>query len=273
MVKVDYSARDRDVNAVLYILIQKKKGMSLDSFYSYWKNVHGPLSAQIPNQYQYWQFHLAHNNGAIWQVLNGTESKILEEDQWDGIAEVTFLSEQDLQKWIHAAVLLGDDEKNFVSKAIVYLTNNANSKTYIDSIEFGAPNGGLGIVKFHIMVKKANAVTVDDFWKYITDTFASNIVKSDLVIKFRLHLLEEHDNSLPSVPGVSQYEPLEKQYQAAFEIAFKNHTDLEKFFVSEEYAAAMKYQTKYIRQIAVFSEQDTYTFVYNGKLTLIDSFF
>jgi hypothetical protein len=268
MVKVDYSARDKDVKTVIYVLIQKRQGITLNTFDSYWKNVHGPVSARIPGQYQYWQFHLAHNQGDIWSVTEEIEYKTPEENQLDGIAELTFLSEEDCKTWINAATIIDSDQQNFVSKAVIYVANNGNSKTYVDSIETGAPNGGLDVVKLHVMVQKKTAITVEDFRKYMVDAFASNIINSDLVLKFRLHLLEEHNNSLPPAPGVSHYEPLEKQYQAAFEIAFKNHMDMKRFFASEEYAAAVSNQTKYIKQIASFPERDTYTFVYDSKLTL-----
>lgn len=268
MEKVNYATPDKNGKAVFYALIQKRKGIGLATFQSYWKNVHGPVSARLPGQHQYWQFHLAYNQGGLWPVTDGIEYNISEEEQLDGIAEVTFLSEEDRQLWLNAVVIIAPDEQNFVSKAVIYVTNNGNSKTYVDGIETGDPNGGLDVVKSHVMVKKSNAITVDDFRKYMLDIFAPAIVKSDLVLKFRLHLLEEHDNSLPPAPRVSHYEPLEKQYQAAFEIAFKNRIDMEKFFASEAYAAALKDQKKYIKQIAAFPEQDTYTFVYDGKLTL-----
>lgn len=40
MTKVDYSTRDQNVKIVLYVLIKKKKEIDLDTFYSYWKNIH-----------------------------------------------------------------------------------------------------------------------------------------------------------------------------------------------------------------------------------------
>lgn len=81
-------------------------------------------------------------------------------------------------------------------------------------------------------------------------------------------MFEEHDNSPLPVSGVSYYESLANQYQAAFEIAFKNHQDIENFFASKEYAVTTKTQIKYIRQLAAFTERDTYTFVYDSKLTI-----
>lgn len=270
MRNVDCITHNQDGKVVFYILLKIRKGITLDMFRQYWKNVHGPVCARLPGQYQYWQFHLAHNEGGLWPAANGIEYSSLEEEQIDGIAELTFLSEEDRQLWFNAAAILMADEHNLFSKAIGYVTNNGNSKTYFDGIETGDPNGNLDIVKFHVMVKKADAISLDDFRKYIADSLAPALVKSDLVLKFRLHLLEEHDNSekLPPAPGVSHYEPLERQYQAAFEIAFKNRIDMETFFVSEEYNAVVKNQAKYIKQINPFPEQDAYTFVYDSKMTL-----
>lgn len=270
MSKVDYAQRDYQGKAVFYVLLKKRNGITLDTFDNYWKDVHGPVCARLPSQHQYWQFHLAHNEGGIWPVINGIKCDTPEEEQFDGIAELTFLSESDRQKWFNAAAILMSDEHNLFSKAVGYVTNKGNSKTYVDGIEIGNPNGNLGLVKLHVLLRKAEAISVDNFRNYLVTHFAPALTKSDLILKFRLHLLEEHDNSekLPPAPGVSHYEPLEKQYQAVFEIAFKNRLDMEKFFASEEYAFAVKEQPKYIKQISTFPERDVYTFVYDSKMTL-----
>jgi hypothetical protein len=161
-----------------------------------------------------------------------------------------------------------DDEYNIFSKAIGYNTSPGNSQTYVDGIETGDPNGKLGILKFHVMLKKADGASVTDFRQYMTESFAPAVAKSDLVLKLRLHLFEEVDNSRPDAPGVVHIEPPEKQYQAGFEIAFSNHGDMKKFFASKEYAAAITNQAKYVKQISTFPERTAYTFVYAGKMTL-----
>lgn len=266
--KFDYAARDQNGKVVFYVLLWKRKGISLEIFDDYWRDVHGPVCARLPGQYQYWQFHLAHNEGGIWPTIEGIEYSSLEEDQFDGIAELTFASEEDRQKWFHASAILMDDEHNLFSKAIGYTTSSGNSKTYVDRIETGDPNGERSVDKFHVMLKKADGVSVDAFRKYLTDSFAPDIVRSDLVFKFRLHLFEEVDNSRPDAAGVAHYEPPEKQYQAAFEIAFLNPLERESFFASKEYAAAVKNQAKYIKQLNLFPERSAYTFVYDSKMTL-----
>jgi hypothetical protein len=268
MSTTDFSARDRAGKVAFYVLLWKRKGLSLQLFDDYWRDVHGPVCARLPRQYQYWQFHVAHNEGGIWPTIGGIEYKTAEEDQLNSIAELTFKTIEDRNIWFQSAALLMDDEHNIFSQAIGYITNPGNSKTYVDGIPCGNPNGHLDIVKLHVLIKKQDSVSVEEFRKFLSESFAPTITKSDFLLKFRLHLFEEVDNSRPEAKGVAHSEAPERHYQAAFEIAFANNLDLEYFFASAEYASTITEQSKYIKQISSFPERDPYTFVYDSKLTL-----
>src|SRR4051812_14014080 len=159
----DYAARDRSGNVVFYVLLWKRKGISLELFDDYWRNVHGPVCARLPGQFQYWQLHVAHNEGGIWPEVPGISYAASEESNFDGIAELTFRSDQDRTTWFQAAGILMEDEHNLFSKAIGYNTSAGNSITYVDRIPAGDPNGALGIPKFHVMVKKADKISVEEF--------------------------------------------------------------------------------------------------------------
>ncbi len=266
--KADYSARDDEAKVTFYVLLWKRKGITLTAFDDYWRDVHGPVCARLPGQFQYWQFHVGHNVGGTFPAVEGVNYATIEEDQFDGIAELTFRSVANRQTWFDAAGILMDDEHNIFSKAIGYVTELGNSHTYVDGIAEGDPNGNLDVIKFHVMVKQAPGSRVADFRQYMTDTFAANVVRSDRVLKFRLHLFEPPDVSRPDAAGVVHYEPPEKQYQAAFEIAFRNNLDMETFFASQHYAEAVKDQARYVQQVSPFPERNPYTFVYNGLMTL-----
>ncbi|MEA5619039.1 nuclear transport factor 2 family protein [Cronbergia sp. UHCC 0137] len=264
----DYSARDQKGKVAFYVLLWKRQGISLDLFDNYWKDVHGPVCARLPGQYQYWQFHVAHNQGGFCPQIPGLDYSWDQEDNFDGIAELTFESESDRHIWFKASSILMDDEHNLFRKAIGYNSSPGNSITYKDGIPTGDPNGDVGAIKFHVMVKKADGVSTEAFRQYLTGTFARHISNSDALLKFRLHLFEEVDNSRPDAAGVSHYEPPAKQYHAAYEIAFANHLEREKFFASSDYARAIQDAPKYIRQIQPFPERTAYTFVYDGQMTL-----
>ncbi|MEH2404897.1 EthD domain-containing protein [Nostoc sp.] len=215
--KANYAIRDRGGKVAFYVFLWKRKGISLELFDDYWRNVHGPLCARLPGQHQYWQFHLANNhNGSLWPRVSGIDYTYQPEDQCDGIAELTFETESDRQAFFQSSDPLIADEHNLFNKAVGYNTNYGNSQTFIDGIPTGEPNGKVDGLKFHVMVKKADDVNLAAFCQHLTGYFTPTILQSDAVLKFRLHLFDEIDNSRPNITGVSHLEPLEKQYQAAF---------------------------------------------------------
>ena len=128
-----------------YVLLWKRKGITLEKFDDYWRDVHGPVCARLPGQFQYWQFHVAHNEGGVFPAVEGVSYTTAEADQFDGIAELTFRSVADRQTWFDAAGILMDDEHNIFSKAIGYVTEQGQSKTYVDGIAAGDPNGDAGL--------------------------------------------------------------------------------------------------------------------------------
>jgi hypothetical protein len=265
---VNFAARDHEGQVVFYVLLWKRKGISLDLFDDYWRNVHGPVCARLPGQHQYWQLHVAHNDGGVWPEIAGINYSTPDDNQFDGIAELTFRSEADRNTWFRSAAILMDDEHNLFRKAIGYNTSPGNSKTHVDGIATGDPNGSLGIPKFHVMVKKADRVSTEDFRRYLSTTFGPAVASSDFTLKFRLHLFEEVDASRPDAAGVAHAEPRDQNYDAAFEIAFANRLDMESFFASDAYTAATANQATYVKQISPFPERSAYTFVYNGAMTL-----
>ena len=264
----DYAVRDAEGRVAFYVLLWKRKGITLDGFDDYWRDVHGPVCARLPGQYQYWQFHVAHNEGGVFPAVEGVSYNTTDADQFDGIAELTFRSVADRQTWFDAAGILMDDEHNIFSKAIGYVTEQGLSKTYVDGIATGDPNGDAGAIKFHVMVRQAPGVSNAEFRRYMTDSLATNVARSAQVLKFRLHLFEPPDLSRPDAAGVVHYEPPAQQYQAAYEIAFRNHLDMELFFASPEYAAAVREQARYVVQVSPFPERNAYTFVYDGRMTM-----
>ena len=159
--QVDYSKRDQKGKVAFYVLLWKREGISLDLFDNYWKDVHGPVCARLPGQHQYWQFHVAHDEGGFCPAIPGLNNTRLPEDNFDGIAELTFTSESERQTWFKAAGILMDDEHNLFRKAIGYTTSPGNSITYLDRIPLGTPNGESGEINFHVMVRKNPEVSAE----------------------------------------------------------------------------------------------------------------
>lgn len=265
---IDLSSRDNDAKVTFYVPLWKRNGITLDQFDDYWRDVHGPVCARLPGQFQYWQWHVAHNEGGIFPGVRGVDSGSAPDEQFDGIAELTFKSVEDRQTWFDASAILMGDEHNIFSKAIGYVSSPGNSRTYLDRFTVGDPNGTQGGVKYHVMVKQKEGISVDAFRSYMTDQFAASVVKSDHLHKFRLHLFEPPDVSRPDAAGVSHSDPPERLFQAAYEIGFPTGLARERFLASSEYSSAVEAQAQYVRQVSPYPERSGFTFVYEGRMTL-----
>ena len=263
----DLSQRDENALVTFYVPLWKRSGLHQDLFDDYWRDVHGPVCARIPGQYQYWQFHVAHNLGGMFPGIEGVGTFSSEEEQFDGIAELTFRNVEDRAIWFEAAGILMADEHNIFRIGIGYTTSPGNSKTWVDRIEDPAPNGRTGLVRMHVQVRQKAGTTREEFRSYLTEIFAPNVTKSSHILKLRTHLFEKPDLSRPDAAGVSHSEPESLLYQAAFEMAFLNHLEMEYFFASTEFGDATSGINKVVSQLNSYPEKDPYCFVYDGKMT------
>ena len=259
---------DQDKNVTFYVLLWKREGIELKTFGDYWRDVHGPVCARLPGQYEYRQLHVQHNFGDSWAMftgsaLDGITTNVALDDQIDGIAELVFASEKDRETWFQAATVLMDDEQNIFSKAIGYNTNPGNSKTYVDRLRTTASKNGFEVSTFHVLIRKAEGVSSQIFRNYIAHVLAPVLSQHPAVTKFRLHLFEAIDSARPDAAGVSHVEVPEKQYQAAFEIAFSNLYEMEQL-----QASLLRELSQYVKNISFFQQQAVYTFVQKGQLTL-----
>lgn len=218
----------------------------------------------------YFQHHVDRCQGEFWPRLSGIEYDCLEGDQIDAVSEPTFSSKEDQRTAADSIAFkaLWKDEQNFLEKSFLYSTEPGNSKTYVDGIEDGVLNGAHNFVKLMIWVKKRDGVDINVFRDYMSNNFAPSIVKSNFVLKLRLHLLEEYNAAMWNSPHVIHDRTPEQQYQACFEIGFLDRFEMRRFFTSAEYAATTQAQLKHIQTIHAFPERETYTFVRDGKLTL-----
>ena len=262
------ATNNAEKEVAFYVLLWKKPGISLEVFDNYWKDVHGPVCARLPGQDRYWQYHVAHNQGGNWSLPNDYTNASNTSEQFDGIAELTFKSESDRNTWFEAAGILMDDERNLFSKAIGYNTSASNSITYVDKIRDGAPNSITTLEKYHCLIRKAAGVSINEFRRYLREKLAPVFAQSDRVLKFRLHLFEQIDNSRADAEGVSHAEIPGRHYDAAIEVAFSNSLDREILLESEDYQALVEDFPKYIKDFKPFGERSAYTFVYDGQLTL-----
>ena len=88
----------------LVYCINRKKGMSVEEFHQYWKNIHGPIGASIPGVRRIVQSHSIQINGDKYSA------------DFDGMVELWFDDEKALlearqsSEWKRSS----EDEKNFI---------------------------------------------------------------------------------------------------------------------------------------------------------------
>lgn len=261
--------RDDAIETLFYTPLKKRTGLTVEQFNLYWKDAHGPLCARLPGLYQYKQFHLDHDLGGIFPELPGVSRVTPQDEQIDGIAELTFVSVANRQAWVDAGLPLMIDEQNCFDETIGYLVTDRRSKTYVDRIANDVPNGPVGVERFHLLLKVARGVPITTLREYLTTQFAPAVISHDLVLKFRLHQLDEYTKPAPPAPNVFHEPNAERQIQAAVEIAFKTRLELSQFLHSQAWTDATAGAGDVVRQMSVFRERAAYSLVEDGAATLM----
>ncbi len=266
----DYSSRDAVAPIAFCALLKLKPSLGeLGRFY--YRDVHGVLGARAAGlHHQYFQHHLGRCNGDLWQRLPSIDYHCSEEDQFDVVAEPTFVSEEHLVRYGESRVnaLLYRDELYFVDRSAGYRTKSGNSRTLIDCTEDGAYSGPQQLTKLMCCLSKQPEVELNTFQTYLSERLAPAWCASGYVFKLRLHLFEPYNEKLWDSPGVAHDYPPERQYQALIEIGFRDNAHLHRFFDSETYTATTEEQPQQIARFNVFPEREIYTLVYDGKPTL-----
>jgi hypothetical protein len=263
-----YAGPDDEVEILTFVPAKRRPGLSLELFDRYWSDIHGPTCARLGYTWQYTQFHLGHDEGGFWRAPAGVERHTPPAEQWDGIAELTFRSPDDLAAWLEAAGVLERDEQNVFGEVVAYVSSERRSRTYVDRIPNRTPNGPVGVSRYHVLVKKQPDVSLEAVRGYLTDTFAPNVAGHPLVLKFRLRLLDPFTQVWES-ENVENTLPPERIHEAAFEIAFETPMQLAEFQQSEAYEAATRDQPRFVLQLSVFPEREAYSMVQEGEATLL----
>jgi hypothetical protein len=191
-----------------------------------------------------------------------------DDEQLDGIAELTFTSPENRQAWVDAGLPLMIDEQNCFDETIGYLVTDHRSTTFVDRLQNDIPNGPVGAARYHVLLKKRTDVSFDELRRFLSEQFAPAASSHELVLKFRLHLLEEYTKPAPPAPNVFHEPSLERQIHAAFEIAFSTRLELARFLASDAYAQASAGMGQVVRQMSVFTEEAAYSLVEDGAATL-----
>jgi hypothetical protein len=251
-------------------LLRRRPGVPLELFYEYWSGGHTQISSRLPGIHQYFQHHLSYEEGAMWPTIEGVDRHLPEQDLFQGDAELTFVSQGDLDAFVAALEPLMHDEQNVFEETISYQALGGNARTYLDRIPEDSPNGDLhGVLKLMVYVQKATAASLEDFRHALREEVAPALASSPHVLKLRLRLVEPYRNDAVTLlaPNVSNRKDEEKQYQGCLELAFASPLELRRFVGSEAWRGSTDVLARVLRAAHAFRALRTYTVYNHGQIT------
>jgi hypothetical protein len=214
-------SRDDDAAApadflTLVMPLTARAGMTNADFYDYWLNAHVTMPARFPGISSIW-LHAVSFEDAIWPRTPGVSHRPPPEDEFQGVPEAAFVTEDGLAEFQAANKVQMDDGINFLQEIITYLSLGNATETVVDRTGVPAPDGHDGLLRHLLFLRRNEGVTAGDFRHFVAGTLAPAWAAAPEVLKLRRHLFEEVEPTLDH-PGVRMSKPLDRQYQAALEV-------------------------------------------------------
>ena len=256
--------------------LKRKPGVTPEAFRGYLRDVHGTLAARLPDMRQYWQNHLSFDEGGAWPRTPGVSYDFPEGDRFDASNPASYESEDAFKRFFTTVgkVFL-KDEANLFSETVLYTVRPGNARLFADS----EPANRLGFtdnpaaVRFLVMLKRADGVSDAAFRRYLSETLTPALAADPArLLRLRLFLFEPVDNAAAanaSADGVAHTKAADKQYHAAWEIAFPDRLAMRAVFDSAAYRATLAEQPRVVREIHPLRISAQYGMVLDGKVTTV----
>ena len=251
----------------LYTL-RRRRAISPDLFYAYWRDTHCQVSARLPGQHSLWIHLLDYERGGLWPRVPGIDRALAPEDRFDGVPEVVFLAPEDVEAFGVAMAPLESDEVNIFEETIAYRSRGDRSLTLVDRLSDPAPDLDEGVLRLLVFCQRSTEIDQETFGEWLREELGPRWAADEDVLKFRLHLFEPYadDNLLMDSGGVSHAKPAAKQYQACFEIVFADALALRRFAAGQAFSS--EEQSRHMRAQHPFLVWRRHCMRYHGRLTL-----
>ena len=262
----DYSPRDARIAINSYTTVLRRPQVPHEVFATYWRDVHGPLCSRIPGLAWYVQNHLDREQDAhLWPAIHGIAP--FEDYVLDGGVEIGFANAEDQAEFNKACSILFADEQNMFAATVAYALP-AGSRTIVDRIADGIPNGDESIDRLHVHFG-IGPTDPAAFARFMTE-FAETLAADPAVLKVRLHLPERYDNANPAppAPDVAHDVTPERAQLAILELAFATPMTRRTFFASDRFQGTIDGQKAHIGHVAAFAVSGVYTYVRDKTLTV-----
>jgi hypothetical protein len=250
--------------------LRRRRGVPLELFYAYWRDAHVQIAARLPGINDLRIHQVSFETAGPWPRIPGVDHELPEEDRFEGVPEPDFRTDEDFGRFLANMGPLMDDEVNLFEETIGYQSLGASTVTHVDRLAPAAPDGDPDLVRYLVFVKAAVDVTTDAFGTFVGERLAADLSSDPRVLKLRTHLFEPYSNTAVALDAaaVSHYKAPDKQYQAAYEIAFGDPLELARFVHGPAWAGSIDGQVKHFRAAHPFRILRSYQMKEGGELTL-----
>jgi len=258
----------------LVMPLKARADMTRHDFYEYWLNAHVTMPARFPGINSIFLHCVSFDDGdgdgddgATWPRLPGVSHRPPPQDEFEGVPEATFVTMEGLAEFQAASKVQMDDGINFLQELIAYASIAANTTTVSDHTEKPAPDGHDSFVRHLLFLRRRDEIPVEQFRSFVADTLAPGLAASPDVLKVRRHLFEEVETTLDH-PGVRMSRPLNRQYQAAIEVANKDQAALDRFTTGKEWTQLKGQVAAHCEAVHAARVSRCITTKYQGTITL-----
>jgi hypothetical protein len=255
-----------DEALTLVIPLRSRADLRLDDFYDYWLNAHVTLPPRFPGIDSIW-LHVVSFDGSRWPGLPGVSHRPDPEDEFHGVPEATFRTMEGLEAFQDASRVQMEDGINFLGEMIAYRSLGGHSATAVDKLDTGAPDGHDGLLRHLLFLRRRPEVPVAELNRFVTATLVPTWAEAPQILKLRRHLFEEVEVTLDH-PGVVMSKPLDRQYQAALEVAVADDVALDEFAASPAWSATADDLVAHCAAIHAVRVDRCITTKHQGEITL-----
>ncbi len=239
---------------------------SLETGFTYWRDIHGTLVARIPGKFIYRQLHL---KPAI-NVLSGQFQKyvnpIVQSLQPQGIAHTYYLNENELAKFKEhrfTQTYLIEDEPNMARLNASLWSRNDNAKTLKDISHNLTPQGKTDDDEYVVSFIFDSHVRIESRREKLINLSKSLITKPEIT-RLRYHVLEDYDDENIPDTKVGHCRPAEVRYNAWLELGVLPKSGLSVLIETDLLPLVTDIKTIHINPIF-----EKYTIVAEGKPTVV----
>ena len=163
-------SRDDDAAApadflTLVMPLTARAGMTKADFYDYWLNAHVTMPARFPGISSIW-LHAVSFEDSVWPRTPGVSHRPPPEDEFQGVPEAAFVTEDGLAEFQAANKVQMDDGINFLQEIITYLSLGNATETVVDRTGVPAPDGHDGLLRHLLFLRRSEGVTAGDFRRF-----------------------------------------------------------------------------------------------------------